>query len=196
MHAHADMPRNPYLTVKTVILVGLLWICHDAGLRRSAPLPPRPGKHASRIATGRSCTARYRTSSAGRGRRTCELPRFGAPAHPRHPGAAWAALPAARPVKALAAVRCEPARGPLKANPTRRWAYSSRPSRLTKFRGAQPSSRLCCVTANVGLVPHHAGRQLELGTAKDKLFELPRRILADFEGKNAYSWVSNHNRPI
>jgi hypothetical protein len=29
MHAHADMPRNPYLTVKTVILVGLLWICHD-----------------------------------------------------------------------------------------------------------------------------------------------------------------------
>ena len=31
MHAHADMPRNPYLTVKTVILVGLLWICHDGG---------------------------------------------------------------------------------------------------------------------------------------------------------------------
>ena len=27
------------------------------------------------------------------------------------------------------------------------------------------------------LVPHHAGRQLELGTAKDELFELLRRIL-------------------
>ena len=40
-------------------------------------------------------------------------------------------------------------------------------------------SRLCCVTArNVRLVPHHAGRQLELGTAKDELFELLRRILA------------------
>jgi len=48
----------------------------------------------------------------------------------------------------------------------------------------------------VRLVPHHAGRQLELGTAKDELFELLRRILADFGGKNAYSWVSNHNRPI
>jgi hypothetical protein len=30
----------------------------------------------------------------------------------------------------------------------------------------------------VRLVPHHAGRQLELGTAKDELFELLRRILA------------------
>ena len=67
------------------------------------------------------------------------------------------ALPAARPVKVHAGVRRGPARGPLKTNPARRWAYSSRPSRLTKFRGAQPSSRLCCVTANVRLVPHHAG---------------------------------------
>ena len=167
-----------------------------AGLAGSAPLPARPGKRARPKPTARTLRARYRTGPAGRGRRTCELPRFGAPAHPRHAGAAWAALPAARPVKALAAVRCEPARGPLKANPTRRWAYSSRPSRLTKFRGAQPSSCLCCVTANVRLVPHHAGRQLELGTAKDELFELLRRILADFGGKNAYSWVSNHNRPI
>ena len=122
------------------------------------PMPARPGKHASRIATGRSCTARYRTGPAGRGRRTTELRRFGAPAHPRRAGAALAALPAARPVKALAAVRCEPARGPLKANPTSRWAYSSRPSRLIKFRGAQPSSCLCSVTANVRPVTHHARR--------------------------------------
>ena len=33
------------------------------------------------------------------------------------------------------------------------------------------------------LVAHHAGRQLELGTAKDELFELLRRILADYGGK-------------
>ena len=39
-------------------------------------------------------------------------------------------------------------------------------------------------------------RQLELGTTKDELFELLRRILADFGGKNAYSWVSNHNQHI
>ena len=99
-------------------------------------------------------------------------------------------------MKALAAVRREPARGPLKANPTRRWAYSSRPSRLTKFRRAQPSSCVCCVTANVRLVPHHAGRQLELGTAKDKVFELLRRILSDFGSKNAHLGVSNHNQHI
>jgi hypothetical protein len=48
----------------------------------------------------------------------------------------------------------------------------------------------------VRLVPHHAGRQLELGTAKDEVFELLRRNLADFDGKNAYSWVSNHNQQI
>ena len=164
-----------------------------AGLAGSAPLPARPRKHASALPTGRTHRARYRTGPAENGRRTAELRRFGAPAHPRRAGAALAALPAARPVKALAAVRREPARGPLKANPTRRWAYSSRPSRLTKFRRAQPSSCVCCVTANVRLVPHHAGRQLELGTAKDEVFELLRRILADFGSKNAHLGVSNHN---
>ena len=164
-----------------------------AGLAGSAPLPARPGKRARPKPTARTLRARYRTGPAGRGRRTCELPRFGAPAHPRHAGAAWAALPAAGPVKVPAGVRRGPARGPLKTNPARRWAYSSRPPRLTKFRGAQPSSRLCCVTANVRLVPHHAGRQLELGTAKDEVFELLRRILADFGSKNAYLGVSNHN---
>jgi hypothetical protein len=45
----------------------------------------------------------------------------------------------------------------------------------------------------VRLVPHHAGRQLELGTAKDEVFELLRRILSDFGSKNAYLGVSNHN---
>ena len=83
---------------------------------------------------------------------TCKTPGPRAPAHPRHAGAALAALPAARPVKVLAAARRGPARGPLKTNLARRWAYSSRPPRLTKFRGAQPSSCLCCVTANVRLV--------------------------------------------
>ena len=61
----------------------------------AAPLPP--GKHASRIVTGRSCTARYRTSSADRGRRTCELPRPGAPAHPApRRSRVGCAVPAAR----------------------------------------------------------------------------------------------------
>ena len=96
-------------------------------------------------------------------------------------------------MKVLGAVRRGPACGPLKTNPAHRWAYSSRPSRLTKFRGAQPSSRLCYVTANVRLVPHHAGRQLELGTVKDEVFELLRRILSDFRSKNAYLGVSNLN---
>ena len=36
-------------------------------------------------------------------------------------------------------------------------------------------------------------RQLELGTAKDEVFELLRRILSDFGSKNAYLGVSNHN---
>ena len=144
----------------------------------------------------RTLRARYRTASSDNGRRTAELRRRGAPAHPRHAGAAAPALPAARPVKVLAAVRRGPARGLLKTNPARRWAYSSRPPRLTKFRGAQPSSCLCFVTANVRLVPHHAARHLELGTVKDEAFELLRRSLADFGGKNAYSWVSNHNQHI
>jgi hypothetical protein len=42
-------------------------------------------------------------------------------------------------------------------------------------------------------VPHHAGRQLELGTAKGEVFELLRRILPDFGSKTAYLGVSKHN---
>jgi len=151
---------------------------HDQS-KRSGSQPAPPGKRARPKPTARTLRARYRTGPAGRGRRTCELPRFGAPAHPRRAGAALAALPAARPVKGLAAVRREPARGPLKANPTRRWAYSSRPSRLTKFRGAQPSRCLCCVTANVRLVPHHAGQLEPAGHGQGRGV---RAAAADFVG--------------
>ena len=51
MHAHADMPRNPYLTVKTVILVGLLWICHD-GQGRDASRSGRGAAHSALAAAG------------------------------------------------------------------------------------------------------------------------------------------------
>ena len=92
------------------------------------------------------------------------------------------------PAKVPAAVRRGPAHGPLKTNPLRRWAYSSRPSRLIKFRGAQPSSCLCSVTANVRLVTHHVG---ELGTAKDEVFELLGRCLVDLGAKTSLLWVTN-----
>ena len=123
-----------------------------------APLPPRAGQRAHPAPTGRTHRARYRTTSAGNGLKNCKTLRPRAPAHLHRAGAALPVLPAARPVKVSAGKRRGPARGPLKTNPARRWAYSSRPSRLIKFRGAQPSSRLCCVTANVRPVTHHARR--------------------------------------
>jgi len=152
---------------------------------------PAPGQHANALPTGRTHSARHRTTSADHRLKTSALPRPGARAPPRHAGSA---LPAARPVKVPAGVRRGPASGPLKTNPARRWVYSSRPSRLTKFRGAQPSSRLCCVSANVRLVTHHAGRQLELGTAKDEPFELLGRCLGDLGRETSLVWVTNYTR--